>query len=148
MLQNPRKTLGFMKNMVYKFPPGGGGKPYPASGLSLLPNKKHKQILFYKMINGLCPDYLSSLVPSTLGYNTAYNLRNASDYKYIRSNTQLSCITIPFYLQSNAIGMSYPILLEMHQVLALLNTVLVLPLSVSLSSIWLASALVKFIILD
>ena len=35
MLQNPRKTLGFMKNMVYKIPPGGGGKPYPASGLSL-----------------------------------------------------------------------------------------------------------------
>ena len=33
MLQNPRKTLGFKKNMVYKIPPGGGGKPYPASGL-------------------------------------------------------------------------------------------------------------------
>ena len=35
MLQNPRKTLGFKKNMVYKIPPGGGGKPYPASGLIL-----------------------------------------------------------------------------------------------------------------
>ena len=34
MLQNPRKTLGFKKNMVYKIPPGGGGKPYPASGLN------------------------------------------------------------------------------------------------------------------
>ena len=33
MLQNPRKTLGFKKNMVFKIPPGGGGKPYPASGL-------------------------------------------------------------------------------------------------------------------
>ena len=33
MLQNPCKTLGFMKNMVYKISPGGGGKPYPASGL-------------------------------------------------------------------------------------------------------------------
>ena len=34
MLQNPRKTLGFKKNMVYKISPGGGGgKPYPASGL-------------------------------------------------------------------------------------------------------------------
>ena len=34
MLQNPRKTLGFKKNMVYEIPPGGGGgKPYPASGL-------------------------------------------------------------------------------------------------------------------
>ena len=33
MLQNPRKTFGLKKNMVYKIPPGGGGKPYPASGL-------------------------------------------------------------------------------------------------------------------
>ena len=33
MLQNPCKTLGFKKNMVYKIPRGGGGKPYPASGL-------------------------------------------------------------------------------------------------------------------
>ena len=33
MLQNPCKTLGLKKNMVYKIPPGGGGKPYPASGL-------------------------------------------------------------------------------------------------------------------
>ena len=30
MLQNPCKTLGFKKNMVW-----GGGKPYPASGLVL-----------------------------------------------------------------------------------------------------------------
>ena len=34
MLQNICKTLGFKKNMVYKTPTGGGGgKPYPASGL-------------------------------------------------------------------------------------------------------------------
>ena len=33
MLQNPRKTLGNKKNMVFKIPPVGGGKPYPASGL-------------------------------------------------------------------------------------------------------------------
>ena len=33
MLQNPCKTLGYKKNMVHKIPPGGGGKPYPASGL-------------------------------------------------------------------------------------------------------------------
>ena len=58
-------------------------------GYSLLPRKKHKQILFYKMINGLCPDYFSSPVPPTVGNNTAYSLRNASDYKNIRSNTQL-----------------------------------------------------------
>ena len=33
MLQNTSKTLGFKKNMVYKTPPGGGGKPYLAHGL-------------------------------------------------------------------------------------------------------------------
>ena len=33
MFQNPCKTLGFKKNMVYKIPLGWGGKPYPASGL-------------------------------------------------------------------------------------------------------------------
>ena len=33
MLQNARKTLGFKINMVHKISPGGGGKPYPASGL-------------------------------------------------------------------------------------------------------------------
>ena len=38
MLQNPCKTLGLKKNMVYKIPPGGGGgEPYPASGLYLVP---------------------------------------------------------------------------------------------------------------
>ena len=36
MLQNPCKTLGFKKNMVYKIPLGGGGKPYPASGLNCM----------------------------------------------------------------------------------------------------------------
>ena len=41
------------------------------------------------MLNGLCPDYWSSLVSPTVGNNTAYSLCNASDYKYISSNTQL-----------------------------------------------------------
>ena len=33
MLQNTAKTLGFQEIMVYKTPPGGGGKPYLARGL-------------------------------------------------------------------------------------------------------------------
>ena len=33
MLQNPCKTLGFIKSMVYKIAPGSGGKAYLASGL-------------------------------------------------------------------------------------------------------------------
>ena len=55
MLQNPRKTLGFKKNMVYKIPPGGGGggggggKPYPASGLQLSLNAGQK---YCRMLQG------------------------------------------------------------------------------------------------
>ena len=45
MLQNPRKTLGFKKNMVYEIPPGGGGKPYPASGLIILSNATVKKYI-------------------------------------------------------------------------------------------------------
>ena len=46
MLQNPCKTLGFKKNMVYKIPPGGGGKPYPASGLlSWLSSCQHIELM-------------------------------------------------------------------------------------------------------
>ena len=33
MLQKTRKTWGLKKIMVYKIPPGGGGKPILASGL-------------------------------------------------------------------------------------------------------------------
>ena len=48
MLQNPRKTLGLKKNMVYEIPPGGGGKPYPASGLTSI---QFKIILLQKLEN-------------------------------------------------------------------------------------------------
>ena len=51
MLQNPHKTLGFKKNMVYEIPPWGGGKPYPASGLSFLDWKTK-----YEFINSVDPD--------------------------------------------------------------------------------------------
>ena len=59
----------------------------------------------------------------TVGNNTAYSLRNASDYKYIHTNTQL-------YYNSflpSVVRDWNELLLEMHQVLALLNTVLILP---------------------
>ena len=49
MLQNPRKTLGYTKNMVYEIPPGGGGKPYPASGLldRVIPYLRFKCVFAY-----------------------------------------------------------------------------------------------------
>ena len=58
MLQNPCKTFGFKKNMVYKIPPGGGGKPYPASGLIdvvLTTNVRSKRAGKYATLNrNLC----------------------------------------------------------------------------------------------
>ena len=39
---------------------------------------KHKLILFYKMVNGLAPEYLQTLVPPTVQNTTSYNLRNAN----------------------------------------------------------------------
>ena len=75
MLQNPCKTLGFIKNMVYKIPPGGGGKPYPASGLYV-----HCRICTKYLepsINGLvtdgntklcCRGFVSVLFQSTAAY--------------------------------------------------------------------------------
>ena len=45
--------------------------------------KTHKHTMFYKMKNGLCPDYLASLVPATAGSVSTYPLRNSSDIKNI-----------------------------------------------------------------
>ena len=38
---------------------------------------KHKLILFLKMINGLVPFYLNSLVPVSIGSTSSYNLRGS-----------------------------------------------------------------------
>ena len=51
--------------------------------------KKHKLSLFYKMNNGLCPSYLTSLVPPTVGNNTIYSLRNATNIQTIHARSQL-----------------------------------------------------------
>ena len=41
------------------------------------------------MKSGLCPTYLSSLVPPSVGNNTVYSLRNASNIQARQANTQL-----------------------------------------------------------
>ena len=48
----------------------------------------HKVTLFYKMINQLTPNYLSSLVPRPVGAASRYNLRNSNSLQTIdaRSN--------------------------------------------------------------
>ena len=51
--------------------------------------KKHKLELFYKMQNDLSHDYLSVLVPPTVGSTSTYQLRNAPNVQLIHANTQL-----------------------------------------------------------
>ena len=51
--------------------------------------KNHMLVMFYKMRNNLCPVYLSSLVPRTIGSSVSYNLRNAGDIQTVNTNTQL-----------------------------------------------------------
>ena len=52
--------------------------------------KKHKLLLFYKMKHYMSPDYLSSLVPPTIGSTTNYQLRNSSNLLTLHASSQLS----------------------------------------------------------
>ena len=45
--------------------------------------------MFYKMKNGLCPDYPASLVPATVGSALTYPLRNSSDLQTLHTNSRL-----------------------------------------------------------
>ena len=49
--------------------------------------RKHKLILFYKMINGLSPNYLNALVPPTVGNSSVYNLRSPNNLRTIPCRT-------------------------------------------------------------
>lgn len=51
--------------------------------------KKHKLIMLYKMQNDISPEYLSSLVPPTVGNTTTYQLRNSMNLNTIHANSQL-----------------------------------------------------------
>ena len=53
---------------------------YKEIGWESLENRrrKHKLVMFYKMVNHLTPTYLSELVPLSVGDNASYNLRNTS----------------------------------------------------------------------
>ena len=48
-----------------------------------------KLSLFYKVINGLVPPYLSLLLPPLLGENSTYPLRNSDHNQNIKSKSQL-----------------------------------------------------------
>ena len=49
--------------------------------------RKHRLILFYKMVNGLAPEFLSSLVP--VANRPVYNLRNTQNLQNIACRTNL-----------------------------------------------------------
>ena len=51
--------------------------------------RKHKLTLFYNMKSNLCPGYLSSLIPPTVGNISCYNLRNANDLQTIKTSSVL-----------------------------------------------------------
>ena len=50
---------------------------------------KHKLILFFKMVKGLTPDYLSRLTPQSVGERSARALRNSSNLTGIRTRSAL-----------------------------------------------------------
>ena len=50
---------------------------------------KHKLILFYKIVNGLTPMYLQTLVPPIVQNTTSYNLRNVNDHQNVHARTSL-----------------------------------------------------------
>ena len=56
---------------------------------SLAPRReKHKLILYYKMQHGMTPEYLSLLVPPTVGSTARHPLRNESDLQTVPAKSQ------------------------------------------------------------
>jgi hypothetical protein len=64
---------------------------YKETGWESLETRRnnHKLALFYKMYHGYAPPYLSSLVPSLVGDESSYPLRNADNVRNISCRTKL-----------------------------------------------------------
>ena len=69
--------------------------------------KLHKLFLFYKMQNGLAPDYLVDLVPPRVGNETPYSLRNADNYQQVHANSRLTSFKYKFERNSPKIPKYY-----------------------------------------
>ena len=54
MLQNPCKTLGFKKNMVYKIPPGGGEVNHIQPVAYIVTKQKCLNKLIQEINNNVC----------------------------------------------------------------------------------------------
>ena len=50
--------------------------------------EKHKLVLFYRMIDSLAPEYLSLLVPPTVGNISQFNFRNETNLQTIPARSQ------------------------------------------------------------
>ena len=50
---------------------------------------KHKLIIFYKIVNGIAPNYLLNRVPPIIQETTNYNLRNADDIQTLHARKNL-----------------------------------------------------------
>ena len=50
---------------------------------------KHKPVIFYKILNGLTPDYLSDLLLPLVRETNPYNLRNANNIQSLCTRTNL-----------------------------------------------------------
>ena len=50
---------------------------------------KHKLVIFYRIMHGLCPNYLRDLVPSLVHETSNYILRNANNIQTFASNTNV-----------------------------------------------------------
>ena len=53
------------------------------------PLLEHKLVIFYKIFNGLTPDYLLDIVPPRIQESTPYNLRDSNSIRSIRTNTNI-----------------------------------------------------------
>ena len=67
------------------------GKLYDDTGWESLEARREKQklIIFFKMVHGLCPDYLNQLVPDLVQSRSLYSLRNSNNMTTIHTNSQL-----------------------------------------------------------
>ena len=50
---------------------------------------KHKLVIFYKILHGIAPTYLSDIVPPLIQDTTTYNLQNAGNIQNYRVHTNL-----------------------------------------------------------
>ena len=77
---------------------------YQESGWETLSQRrrKHKLILFYKMANRLTPNYLNTLVPSTVGNSCRYKLCRPNNLRKLF--VEPTCTALHFYHQWLMIG--------------------------------------------